>query len=162
MGSCIKISEGAALGLHACVLLAQHPGDYFTVPQLAGRLQGSSAHLAKVMQRLAKSGIVKGLRGPRGGFFLAKPPSDVFLIHIFSAIEGEQNPVMCAFENPVCGWKHCMFNGLIQSMDQTFLDYLKETSLAAVNLKTGAEGSGIKETTVLQKKIRTSNRNKNQ
>jgi len=121
------------LGLHACVLLAQNPAMAFTVPQLAERLQGSSAHLAKVMQRLAKSGIVKGLRGPRGGFLLSRPPAEICLIDIFSAIEGEQSQTMCAFENPVCGWDHCMFDGLIQDMDRKFLDYLQQTNLQSIS-----------------------------
>jgi Rrf2 family protein len=122
---------------------------------LAKRLQGSSAHLAKILQRLTKSGIVKGLRGPRGGFLLSRAPADIFLISIFSAIEGEQNPAMCAFEDPVCGWDRCMFNGLIQAMDRQFLDYLNSTNLQSVSAGSGKNGPEIRGNQIVRKKTKT-------
>jgi Rrf2 family protein len=132
MSSFVKISEGAALAIHACALLAQNSEGYFPVKILAERLKGSSAHLSKVMQRLAKTGIVTGLRGPKGGFFLARPAAEITLLEIFQAIEGATAPVECVFDEPVCGWGHCLFRGLIPTLDQKFIDYLKGTTLAAL------------------------------
>ena len=135
MSSFVKISEGAALALHACALLAQHPDDYFPVKTLAERLQGSSAHLSKVMQRLAKTGLVTGLRGPKGGFYLARPASEITLLEIFQAIEGTIAPVDCVFDEPVCAWGHCLFRGMIPTLDQKFADYLQGTTLSAIAAK---------------------------
>jgi len=136
MSSFFKISEGAALALHACVLLAHHSQESFAVSVLAKRLRGSSAHLAKVMQRLAKTGIVKGLRGPKGGFSLARPASEITLLEIFQAIEGKPIPADCTFADPVCGWKHCLFRGLIHTLDQKLTDYLDNTRLNSIAAKT--------------------------
>ncbi|MCX7048607.1 MAG: Rrf2 family transcriptional regulator [Candidatus Sumerlaeota bacterium] len=132
MSSLIKISEGAALALHACALLAAKPEESFPVAQLAERLQGSSAHLAKVMQRLTKAGIVAGTRGPKGGFVLARSAREISLLDVFEAIEGTFAPTHCAFDNPVCGRHHCLLGGFIGKTDQKFLGYIKNTKLSDV------------------------------
>ncbi len=74
MGNIVKISDAVALGIHAATLLAVVPGKSYTTRAMADGLGVSEAHLAKVMQRLSRAGIVVSRRGPKGGFVLAKAP----------------------------------------------------------------------------------------
>jgi Rrf2 family protein len=45
-------------------------------------------YLEQLMNRMRRSGILRSSRGPGGGYVLTKPPSDITLGEIISAIEG--------------------------------------------------------------------------
>ena len=59
MASIVQISEAASLALHSMALLAASPDRPLTVKDITARTGVSEAHLSKVMQRLAKAGLVK-------------------------------------------------------------------------------------------------------
>ena len=73
MANVLRISEAATLALHTLALLASRPGVILSTHKIAKRLEASEAHLAKVLQRLARMGLVRSIRGARGGFVLELP-----------------------------------------------------------------------------------------
>ena len=78
----MAISEMLSLALHSMVLIALQQEEYVNVRQLAAATGASETHLAKVLQRLAKTGLLRSLRGPKGGFTLAKPASELTLLNV--------------------------------------------------------------------------------
>ena len=48
----------------------------------------SEAFLGKIFQKLVRSGLVRSRRGFRGGFFLARPASQITLREVIEALEG--------------------------------------------------------------------------
>lgn len=60
-------------------LLARHRDERFANPVIAERLNASGHHLAKVMRRLVKLGMIESQRGPRGGFTLRVPAEEIKL-----------------------------------------------------------------------------------
>ena len=97
MPGIVKLSEAASIALHAMTLLASEADRHVTVKGLASRLPVSEAHLAKVMQRLVKAGLVASLRGPGGGFTLRADPAATTLLQIYEAIEGKLDVAECLF-----------------------------------------------------------------
>ncbi len=61
------------------------------VDLLSTELNIPKTYLAKIMQNLAKSNIVKSQRGVNGGFVLARPYDELTILQITSAAE-EKNP----------------------------------------------------------------------
>jgi Rrf2 family protein len=51
--------------------------------------------LAKVLQKLDKKGIVISHNGPKGGYLLAKPASDISVLAVIQAIEGHVGITEC-------------------------------------------------------------------
>jgi len=125
----VQTSEAASLGLHAAVLLAADPEERLTVPDMAEALGASEAHLSKVMQTLARAGIVSSVRGPHGGFQLARAADQVSLLNVYEAIEGPVEQSTCPFGRPVCGRHACIFGGFLSEFDNRFRKYLAETTL---------------------------------
>ncbi len=74
--------------LKALVDLALHPGTGpLTVASIAKR-QGIPAHcLEQVFNRLRRTGLVVAERGPRGGYQLSRPPSEIMVNEIFQSLE---------------------------------------------------------------------------
>ena len=45
-------------------------------------------YLLKILQQLVKANILKSKRGPRGGFSMAKKPTQISMLNIVEAVEG--------------------------------------------------------------------------
>ena len=129
MNSALRISEATSLAFHTMALLSAEPERRHSVKELAETLSVSEAHLAKVMQRLAKQGLVESVRGPGGGFRLGENMSDVKLLEIFEAIEGPFNPSNCLLGGILCGGRKCVFGELVRTVNDKVLTYLRETRL---------------------------------
>ena len=80
-----RASEYAILSL---ILLskADSPQDSET---LSTKLSISKSFLAKVLQTLAKNGILKSYKGVNGGFVLAQEPKDISMLKVMSSVEGK-------------------------------------------------------------------------
>ena len=130
MSSFVKISEAAALALHAMTFMASENGKVRSNKKIASVLTVSEAHLSKVLQRLAKAGLVRSIRGPSGGFTFQKKPEDISLLDIFEAMEGPYSINACLFADPRCRGKGCILDGLLVNLDNAAKNYLAKTTLS--------------------------------
>lgn len=118
------------------VLLATDAKRRYANPQIAERLGISGHHLAKVMQRLAKAGLVDSVSGPRGGFLLATAAQEIALLQIYEAIDGPLVEAGCFLGEPICSGRNCVLGEVLHSLHEQLRDYLSNTTLAEL-----AEGS---------------------
>ncbi|WP_285576147.1 RrF2 family transcriptional regulator [Actinoallomurus iriomotensis] len=82
--------------LHCATTLAQlDPGTTASAAQLAQYYDLPAAYLAKQLQALVRSGALAATTGPRGGFRLARPASEITLLHIVEAVDGAASPYEC-------------------------------------------------------------------
>lgn len=125
----MRISEAASIAAHTMVMLASEPGAYLSARESSGRLGVSEAHLAKVMQRLARAGLVKSVRGPGGGFMLGRAPGDVTLLQVIETIDGPCGAGSCLFDSPVCAGEECIMGDILNAMASRVRDYLGKTTL---------------------------------
>lgn len=129
MGSdVVSISDAAAIAIHAAAALAKQSGGVVSAKAMADSLHVSQAHLAKVMQRLVKAGLVDSVRGPQGGFTLSKAPADVTLLEVYEAIEGPFTPRECLFRHKVCK-RGCGMKDLVDDINEKVLGKLTGTTL---------------------------------
>ena len=125
----LKISEAASLALHTMGLLASRPGDRVSTRELAARLKVSEAHLAKVMQRLGRAGLVRSQRGPKGGFSLQRNPDEITLLEVYEATEGTLRKQRCLLGNPICNG-NCILGGLLENVGDEVREYFSTTRLS--------------------------------
>lgn len=133
MNCALKMSEAAAIALHAVGYLAASPGKARSTRDIAGAFNVSEAHLSKVLQRLAKVGLVISARGPGGGFSLSRDPSQTRLLEVFEAIEGPVQPVGCLFAVSQCDGTSCILGTFMLEANQALLDRLTRTSVAEIS-----------------------------
>ncbi len=126
----LNISEAANLGIHAMTYLAAHVENQpISVAEIAAYLDASEAHLVKVMQRLKRVGLVKSLRGPRGGFSLTRAASEISLLDIYQGIDGVLPHSHCVFNNTECELDQCVFGSLLPEISQQVNDHFSTTVL---------------------------------
>jgi len=132
MTTMLRISEAASLAIHAAVVMARNPEAVHSTHEVATTLGVSEAHLSKVMQRLARAGLVNSVRGPKGGFTLARPGGEITLLNIYEAIEGPLRPSGCLLKKPICSGTDCILGKLLGNVNREMGDYLANTKLSDV------------------------------
>lgn len=130
MSNFIRISEAASIAFHTAAYLGQHPERLVSSREIAGVLGASEHHLSKVLQRLARSGIVHSVRGPNGGFKLRAPWEKIRLIEIYEAIEGPLTPGKCFLGLPVCRGSRCALGVIVHKTDEAVRKCFAGTTLA--------------------------------
>ena len=132
----VNISDAVSLGLHATAFLAKGSGRRVGTQEIAETLGVSGHHLAKVMQRLVRAGLVDSASGPGGGFILQVPADEIKLLTIYEAIDGELGDGGCLLGEPICNGTQCVLGEVLHSIHKQLRDYLGNTTLAEL-----AEGS---------------------
>ncbi|REJ91282.1 MAG: Rrf2 family transcriptional regulator [Planctomycetota bacterium] len=89
------LSDANEYGLRAVIWLAQHPGESLKVKELAAHIDAAPGYLIKVLQSLAKSGILSARRGSQGGFTLQAEPSELSALEVINAIDGFERIGKC-------------------------------------------------------------------
>ncbi|MER7212516.1 Rrf2 family transcriptional regulator [Streptosporangium sp. NPDC020072] len=92
----MKLPVSTEWVLHCAASLAQLlPGEIASAAQLAQYYDLPAPYLAKQLQLLVKAGVLAATTGPRGGFRLARPASEVTLLQIVEAVGGAASPYEC-------------------------------------------------------------------
>jgi Rrf2 family nitric oxide-sensitive transcriptional repressor len=81
------LSRTAEYALRAVVWLSDHPDTVVTGQGIAKATQVPPDYLSKVMQCLARGGLVEAQRGKHGGFTLTAPPDRITVLDVINAVE---------------------------------------------------------------------------
>ncbi len=130
MNCILNMSEATSLAIHAVIYLGAHNGRKVSTKEIAEEFNASEAHLAKVMQRLVKSGLVRSIRGPKGGFSLEKTGDEVSLLQLYELFEGPIPETICLFHRPSCNLNQCVLDDFLGSINKQALDYMTNTNLS--------------------------------
>lgn len=128
MANLLQLSEAAYLGIHAMVIIAKSK-TIVNANQIAEITGSSRNHLAKVMLTLAKHKLVKSLRGPSGGFVLARKPEEITLLEIYEAIEGKIHINKCPNDKQICPFDKCILNNIVSKVTEDIRNFFSSQTL---------------------------------
>jgi len=80
-------SQTAEYALRAVVFLAESGETRYTTQTIADMTRIPPRYLAKVLNSLARAGILIGQRGIYGGFALSKSPGDISVLEVIQAVD---------------------------------------------------------------------------
>jgi Rrf2 family protein len=99
----MKISTKIRYGARAMVELASHYGEGpIELKEIAKKENISLKYLEQVINPLRADGLVKAIRGAKGGYSLAKPPSEICLYDVIETLEGPLNLLECLGDAKAC------------------------------------------------------------
>ncbi len=99
----MKVSTKGRYGLRVMMELAGHYGrGPMPVEAIARNQAISGKYIHVLVMRLRAAGLVRSVRGPGGGYELAKEPSSITALDVVSALEGKIVPVECAANASSC------------------------------------------------------------
>jgi Rrf2 family protein len=99
----MRISTKIRYGTRAMLELASHYGEGpIELKEIARKEDISLKYLEQVINPLRAAGLVKTIRGSKGGYSLAKPPSEICLYDVIETLEGPLNLIECLRDPKAC------------------------------------------------------------
>lgn len=96
-------SRKSDYGLRALIYLAEHRSEGpVTLTHIAEKLAIPKAFLSKILQQLVRNRIVRSLKGPSGGFVLARDPKELTVCEIITQIDGPMRVFECFSDGEDC------------------------------------------------------------
>ena len=99
----MRFSTRTRYGIRAMLELALHFGESPLQLKRISKSQGVSLkYLEQLMVLLKSAGLVKTVRGARGGYVLARPPDTIRLSDCVNCLEGHLAAVECVDDDSFC------------------------------------------------------------
>lgn len=128
----LHFSDASLIAVHALGGLAASTDHLVQSKDLAAIIGASEHHVAKVMQRLVHAGIVRSVKGPSGGFALAKPADAISFRDAIEAVDGPLSGEFCPFRMDHCTPSNCIFGHEIAVHAIDLVAYLSKRTIADI------------------------------
>ena len=83
----MKLQKNTLLALYSVLEFAGQPARQFSTSEIARRFDASAHHLAKVLGRLRRAGLVKAARGSGGGYRFSGNAKRVTMLDVIALFE---------------------------------------------------------------------------
>ena len=99
----MKVNTKVRYGLRAILQIAgQYGGEPVPISAIAESQEISGKYLEQVVGALRRSGLIVSRKGVRGGYTLGRPPAEINLWDVISALDAHTSPVDCVTEPDTC------------------------------------------------------------
>ena len=127
----MRLTTKGRFAVTAMLDLAMHEIDKpVTLAGISERQSISLSYLEQLFSRLRRGGLVKSVRGPGGGYRIAKKHSEISVSEIISAVDELIDATQCGGKENCRDERRCMTHDLWSSLNTKILEYLSGVSLA--------------------------------
>ncbi len=126
----MKLTKHTDYAFRVLIYLAAKKNDNLsTIKEVTQAFDMSRDHVMKIVQKLAKAGLVHATRGKQGGIKLGRPAEEIIIADVVILMEATLTPVNC--EKPACNIKQgCHLAGILFEAQDKYLSHLKQYTLA--------------------------------
>ena len=125
------LNQSAEYALRAMLYMAQGGDGAYKAPDIASALGLPNTYLSKVMHQLVKAGVLRSVRGPMGGYTLARDAGEISLHEVAAPFQALQPRSQCLLGNRACDRAHpCAAHGRWRSINDAVASHLNNTTLA--------------------------------
>jgi Rrf2 family protein len=137
----MKLSTKSRYGTRLLVDMAQHADNGpLHLSDIAQRQGISVKYLEQIIIPLRKAGYLEGVRGPQGGYTLAKPPTEIRIGDVVALLEEGDVLVDCSADASVCERAGtCLTRFLWKEAAQAMFKKLNSYTLADLAAMSGSE-----------------------
>ena len=108
-------------------------GETVPVPELVDELGITRPFLRKIMQLLAKAGVIESYKGNKGGFRLIKKPEDIYLIDLVEIFQGAFSLNECFLNKGICPNKaSCILRSRVDDIEEKVKKELESIDLRSL------------------------------
>ena len=113
---------------------------------IAGRQGISLSYLEQLFARLRRHALVDSVRGPGGGYRLARPAAEIFVAEVIVAVDEPMDTTKCGGAHNCQNNHRCLTHDLWQDLSERIYEYLDTISLQELVTRREqrlAQGSGV-------------------
>ncbi len=103
-----------------------------TLTDIATRQTISLSYLEQLFSRLRKAGMVKGVRGPGGGYKLSREATEINIAEIIAAVDEQVDSTKCGGKGNCQNNQPCLTHDLWMGLSEQIREYLKGISLGSL------------------------------
>ena len=101
-----------------------------TLAAISERQKISLSYLEQLFGKLRRNNIVESVRGPGGGYYLARPGNSISIAEIVIAVDEPLDATKCGGKGNCNGENHpCITHNLWMGLNESILDYLQAVTL---------------------------------
>ena len=127
----LRFTKRADYGLMAIHYIAINDGfGAVSAKRIAEEFAIPPELMAKILQRLAKQGLVVSTNGPKGGYALARRPTEITVGQVIRALEGPINIVSCLEDSECPQMEKCNLRRPVHKIQAAISQVLDTMSLA--------------------------------
>jgi Rrf2 family transcriptional regulator, iron-sulfur cluster assembly transcription factor len=119
-------------------------GDPITLADIASRQAISLSYLEQLFSKLRRSGLVRSIRGPGGGYVLNELPTQISVADIIRAVDEPIKTTSCDEDDKSSGCRkstRCITHHLWANMGDHIYSYLESVNLGELVAESRANGS---------------------
>jgi FeS assembly SUF system regulator len=98
----IRITKQTDYGIVLLTHLAAAPERHVNAPELAGETHLPLPMVSKILKLLVREGLLASHRGVKGGYSLSRPPEEISMAEVVSALEGPIAITECIDDQSGC------------------------------------------------------------
>ncbi len=128
----MRLLTSTDFALRVLMRLSATPDVHVSTDALARELVISRNHLHKIVQYLTEAGLVRTIRGARGGVMLARPAGEIKVGEVIRSHEQDQALVECfRADGGACNLlPRCRLRGMLDAAKNAFYQHLDRYTLA--------------------------------
>ena len=127
----MRLTTKGRFAVTAMIDVAMHgAGGPVTLAAVSERQQISLSYLEQLFGKLRRSGLVDSVRGPGGGYNLAKSQHELTVAAIIVAVDEPIDATQCGGLENCRGDRRCMTHNLWAGLNDHIFSYLSGVSLA--------------------------------
>lgn len=129
----MEITRRTDYAIRVLMYLANTGEGAVSVREIADRQHVPYAFARSVQRDLAAAGLVRTVRGAKGGVLLAVDPGELSLLDIVTAIQGRPSFAACSHDPAMCEFSSgCAVHRAWCDIDGMVRDYLRNKTLAGL------------------------------
>jgi Rrf2 family transcriptional regulator, iron-sulfur cluster assembly transcription factor len=126
----MRLTTKGRFAVTAMIDLALHESEGpVTLAEISGRQSISLSYLEQLFGKLRRHALVDSVRGPGGGYTLAKPANTVTVAHIVTAVDEALDATQCQGRENCHDDRRCMTHDLWENLNKKMVEYLDSVSL---------------------------------
>lgn len=127
----MRLTTKGRFAVTAMIDLALRQADGpVTLAGISERQKISLSYLEQLFGKLRRHSLVSSVRGPGGGYCLARSENDISVAHIISAVDEPMDATQCGGKGNCKDEKPCMTHELWTSLNEKMYQYLDGIPLA--------------------------------
>ena len=98
----LRLSKLTDYGIVIMTCLASKPDQVFAANQVSECTHVALPTVSKILKQLSQGDLVLSIRGPKGGYRLARPSTEISVAEVVAVLEGPVSLTECSADDSAC------------------------------------------------------------